>query len=239
MAKVTLATIESGYLSSEVLNANFSTLAAAIDNLLSRDGALPNQMEADLDLNGFALLNTASSDDPNSLATRGDVEEIVSTRATGLLYQRVQQFTASAGQTLFNLTDFSYTPGASTLAVYVNGERRFVTTGIIETSATSFTLVTPSLLNDKVVAVSTDFLGTVDLPVHTHTWAQINGAPIFTSRWPTYAEVTDKPTSFTPAAHQHSTADITSGSGLADAQRGVWVQASQPVAGRVGELWLW
>lgn len=239
MAKVTLQTIESGYLSSEVLNANFDVLREAIENTLSRDGTLPNQMGADIDLNGFALLNTSSSDDPDSLATRADVEEIVATRATGLLYQRVQQFVATAAQTVFTLTDFSYTPGASTLAVYVNGERRFVTTGIIETSSTTFTLVVPAALNDKVVAVSTDFLGTVDLPVHTHTWSQITGAPVYTTRWPTYDEVTGKPATFTPSAHLHATTDITTGAGLADARRGVWVQATQPTAGRVGELWFW
>jgi hypothetical protein len=119
MAKVTLTPIESGYLSTEALNENFQRLAEALENTLSRDGTLPNQLEADLDLNGNTLLNSVPSDDPDALVRRQDVEEIVANRATGLLYQRVQQFApAAAGQTLFAITDFEYTPGASTLAVY-------------------------------------------------------------------------------------------------------------------------
>lgn len=239
MAKVTIQTIESGYLSAEALNANFQALADALENTLSRDGTLPNQLEADLDLNGNALLNSVASDDPASLATKQDVEDIVADRAAGLLYQRVQEFIAGAGQTAFNLTDFSYTPGASTLAVYVDGVRQFVPTDFTETSSSVFTLVTPLIGGEQVDAVSTDFLGTVDLPVHTHTWSQITGKPEFATRWPTYEEVTGKPTTFAPEAHVHSTADITTGAGLADPRRGVWVQASQPTATRVGDLWFW
>lgn len=240
MAKVTLIPIESGYLSTEALNENFQRIEDAFEKTLSRDGTLPNQLEADLDLNGNALLNSVPSDDPDALVRRQDVEEIVSARATGLLYQRVQQFApASVGQTVFNLTDFSYTPGASTLAVYVNGERLFVTSGFAETDSSTFTLVTPLAGGEDVVAVGTDFLGTVQLPVHTHTWSQITGAPVYTTRWPDWTEVTGKPTAFAPSAHAHSTADITSGTGLDDARRGVWVQSTQPTAGRVGEIWAW
>jgi hypothetical protein len=39
------------------INANFQELQDLIDLLLSRDGTLPNTMSADLDLNGFRLLN--------------------------------------------------------------------------------------------------------------------------------------------------------------------------------------
>jgi hypothetical protein len=39
------------------INANFEALQDLIDLLLSRDGTLPNTMSADLDLNGFRLLN--------------------------------------------------------------------------------------------------------------------------------------------------------------------------------------
>lgn len=45
----------------------------------------------------------------------------------------------------------------------------------------------------------------------TTAWADITGIPVFATRWPTWAEVTDKPVSFTPSAHTHAWADITSG----------------------------
>ena len=35
-----------------------------------------------------------------------------------------QEFTGSAGQTLFTLSSFTYTPGANTLEVYINGQRQ-------------------------------------------------------------------------------------------------------------------
>lgn len=44
---------------------------------------------------------------------------------------------------------------------------------------------------------------------HTHTWAQVTGAPAQATRWPTWAEVTSKPTSFTPASHTHTWAQVT------------------------------
>lgn len=37
------------------LNENFVRIAAAFENTLSRDGTEPNQLEADLDLNGNAI----------------------------------------------------------------------------------------------------------------------------------------------------------------------------------------
>lgn len=59
MAKVTLATITSGYASTEKLNSNFNAIEAAFDNTISRDGSSPNQMEANLDMNGHAIINAA------------------------------------------------------------------------------------------------------------------------------------------------------------------------------------
>jgi hypothetical protein len=42
------------------INSNFSAIEAAIENTLSRDGTTPNQMDADLDLDGNDLLNVAT-----------------------------------------------------------------------------------------------------------------------------------------------------------------------------------
>lgn len=44
---------------------------------------------------------------------------------------------------------------------------------------------------------------------HAHTWAQISGAPVQTTRWPTWAEVTGKPATMPPAAHTHTWAQVT------------------------------
>jgi len=64
MSKVTLNDIASGFASIAALNANFSAIEDGFENTLSRDGTTPNQMNADLDMNGHRILN--------SLATTGD-----------------------------------------------------------------------------------------------------------------------------------------------------------------------
>ena len=64
MSKVTLNDIASGFASIAALNANFSAIEDGFENTLSRDGTTPNQMNADLDMNGYRILN--------SLATTGD-----------------------------------------------------------------------------------------------------------------------------------------------------------------------
>jgi hypothetical protein len=68
MPKLNINTIISGYASVDALNSNFDAIEVAIENSLSRDGTVPNTMEADLDMNGHAILNrVADSGDANFL----------------------------------------------------------------------------------------------------------------------------------------------------------------------------
>ena len=53
----TVNNITSGYASQTQLNENFNSINTALNNTLSRDGSLPNAMNADLDLNNNDLLN--------------------------------------------------------------------------------------------------------------------------------------------------------------------------------------
>lgn len=57
MAKINLNNIEAGYLSNTAYNANNDLIEAAFENTLSRDGTTPNQMEANIDMNGHLILN--------------------------------------------------------------------------------------------------------------------------------------------------------------------------------------
>lgn len=240
MAKVTLPTIQSGYLSTEALNEAFTTIEDAFENTLSRDGTTPNQLEADLDLNGYSILNSGgNSDDPSRVISYEEMTEYVSSVAEGIVSQQIEIHTATAAQTVFNLTTTEYNVGSNSLAVYVNGSRKFTPADYTETDSDTVTFVAGLANGDKVQFVVNEFLGNISLPVHTHTWSQITNVPVYTTRWPAWTEVTGKPSVFTPDTHVHSTADITTGTGLADARRGVWVQAAQPTAGRTGELWIW
>lgn len=238
MSKITLPRLSGGYLDAALLNEWADLLEAAIDNTLSLDGTTPNALLADLDLNGQSFLNSGvATDDPNAVLTRSDVEALVQSYASGYVVQRIETTTATGGQTVVTLADFEYAPNTNNIAVYVDGLRKFDFT---ETSTTSYTFASPLAGGQVVKTVVNDFLATVSLPAHTHAWGDITGKPAYATRWPTYAEVTDKPSTFPPEAHVHAASDITSGR-LADARRGVYVQSSAPTlgSGDAGALWFW
>lgn len=240
MPKVNLPEILSGYLSTEKLNEAFQQIEDAFDNTLSRDGSTPNQLEADLDLNGFSIINASTNlDDPNRLLSYSETVALIAAASSGLLYQQQEDVVLTAGQEVVNFSELSYQLASGNLAVYIDGVRQFSPDDYAETSTTSITLTTPAVGGETLVAITNNYVATVSLPAHTHPWSQITSKPEEATRWPTYAEVTGKPSTFTPSAHVHSTADITSGVGLADARRGVYVQSTQPTAGRAGEIWMW
>lgn len=62
-----------------------------------------------------------------------------------------ERFVATAGQTLFSITTFSYTLGSKALRVFVNGVRQFIGYDYTETSTSSFTLTSGCDANDVVV----------------------------------------------------------------------------------------
>lgn len=239
MAKLVLPTLASGYMSVAQLNEAFREIEAFAELVLTRDGASPNQMEADFDLNGHTILNLDATGDAASILTYGQMTAYVDGKASGLIKQDFQRFVATASQTAFVLTNFAYTPNVGNLAVYKNGLRLFAGYEYTETNSTTITLLSPAALNDKIEVVSNEFLATASLPPHTHPWSQITNVPVYTTRWADWTEITGKPSTFAPSAHQHATTDISSGVSLQDQYRGVYVQSAQPTPSRVGDLWLW
>lgn len=61
-----------------------------------------------------------------------------------------QSFVGTAGQTLFNITSFIYTPGTNSLLVFINGQRQITGRDFVETSTSSFTLVEGVVAGDFV-----------------------------------------------------------------------------------------
>lgn len=86
-----------------------------------------------------------------------------------------QSFIATIGQTLFNLTKFTYTPGTNSLFVYVNGLFRVVTRDFIETSGASFTLIIPAIAGDKV-----DVVGIPKLNINSTDATEVTYLPPYT-----------------------------------------------------------
>lgn len=71
MPKITLSDILSGYNLEEAYNSNNDAIEEALENTLSRDGAVPNHMLADFDMNSYRIVNltyAVSDSEPVTLA---------------------------------------------------------------------------------------------------------------------------------------------------------------------------
>lgn len=67
---------------------------------------------------------------------------------------RRQDFTGTASQTVFVLTDYVYTPGSGNLQVYINGQLQRNVVDYAETNQTTITLVEGVVAGDLVSLVS-------------------------------------------------------------------------------------
>jgi hypothetical protein len=64
MTKITLTdlvNLQNETTAVNAINNNNAVIETAFDNTLSRDGSSPNQMEANIDMNGFQILNQGAS----------------------------------------------------------------------------------------------------------------------------------------------------------------------------------
>ena len=64
-------------------------------------------------------------------------------------------------------------------------------------------------LNKPISAATQAALATKASSSHTHSWSQVTGQPATATRWPTFGEVSGKPSSFTPSPHTHPSSQIT------------------------------
>lgn len=83
--KPSVTTVASGYQATDTINTNFTNVRNSFDNTISRDGSVPNAMEADLDIgdNNLINVNTLYTDEViiNGLSLKG-----ILTGAYSLLY---------------------------------------------------------------------------------------------------------------------------------------------------------
>lgn len=169
MAKLSLNTIGSRYGSIDALNDNFDAIEAAIENTLSLDGTSPNEMEADLDLNGHDLLNVGEVNTA-SLRLNG-----VAVSPSTITYNGVVKETqvATSGQTVFNLSTISYSPLTNNMSVYVDGVYQNPSR-YTETSSTRVTfsegLHVGAVVDFHVLSLN-ELGGTTDSANVTHTQA--------------------------------------------------------------------
>lgn len=74
-------------------------------------------------------------------------------RATATVQTTYRKFTATAGKTSFTLPN-TYTPGANSLYVWLNGAKLISGTHFTETTSTSFTLTTGAQAGDSIEAIA-------------------------------------------------------------------------------------
>ncbi len=115
MAKLTLTDITSGYDSATVNAANNTLIEAAVENTLSRDGTSPNQMEANLDMNSYRIINlpdASNNSEPVTLSQAASIQSFTGVVATSGSVGAVL-WPTSALETANGITptDYSFEPG--------------------------------------------------------------------------------------------------------------------------------
>lgn len=59
------------------INTNFQALQEAMENTLSRDGSIPNYMDADLDMNSYKIINAGAPENDSDVITKGWFDQYV------------------------------------------------------------------------------------------------------------------------------------------------------------------
>lgn len=134
-----------------------------IENALDRVTMLIQQLDEEVD----RTIRIAVSDDSteglklpaqDGRATRilgfdADGNFTTYERATATAQTTYRKFTATAGQTVFSLPN-TYTPGANSLYVWLNGAKLISGVDFSETTSTSFTLTTGAQAGDSIEAIA-------------------------------------------------------------------------------------
>lgn len=138
------------------INQNNERIQEAFDNFVSRDGTGPNQMEADFDVNGYALLNVGDPVNENDGVNLRSIRPLVQQFASEIVSEAVfgeiviDTFTATAGQTSVTL---SAPPGSiENTTTTVDGLTRRPTLDYTLSGSTlqTLTFLSPLTLNQKV-----------------------------------------------------------------------------------------
>ena len=163
MAKLTLNTIGSRYGSIDALNANFDAIETALENTLSRDGTLPNNMDANFDMDSNRIINLADGIDNSDAVTLRQVNGIVQGASSGIIASLRENFVATAGQTVFNIASFTYNVGSNNLAVYLDGVRQYPGTSYTETDNNTITFSAGLHVGALVMVISNQSVDTANL----------------------------------------------------------------------------
>jgi hypothetical protein len=156
MAKLTLNTIGSRYGSIDALNANFDAIETALENTLSRDGTAPNNMDANLDMDSQRIINLTDAINNADAVTLRQVNGLIQGVYDGNIVKLREVFTATSGQTVFNLASLTYVPASNNLSIYINGIKQRVTSAYAETDNNTITFTATVPVNAVVEFIIND-----------------------------------------------------------------------------------
>ena len=160
MAKLTLTTVSSGYMSATALEANFNAIETAFENTLSRDGTTPNQMSADLDMNGFKVLNSGVATSSTELVTKGQLDDAVLAPITELdaISNVVLTSPVNTDVLTFDGTNWVNSPPATTTQQYASCRTsgNVATGGAVDVPLTENTEVASATTSDFSIQTTPD-----------------------------------------------------------------------------------
>lgn len=121
MAKLTLsdlANLQNETTAVTAINSNSAAIETAIENTLSRDGRSPNQMNANLDMNHFRILNLPAPSSPNDPVRLTDIGGDVVDVDLGAIQEDIDDLQANVSvlQTEVNSVESDVTSNAAAMA---------------------------------------------------------------------------------------------------------------------------
>lgn len=172
--KVTLAqvgTIIDATTAATTINNNSAAIVAAIDNTLSLDGTQPNQMQANLDMNSYRILNLPAAISGSEPARLEDLATVV---AGGTVTFNALPTGGTTGELLIKNSSSNYDASWGTLTPSSNISVNTLTANTIDNSGL---ITTGSLTTGALTATSvTTATGTVSGSTHYTSNGILSGA---------------------------------------------------------------
>jgi hypothetical protein len=161
------------------INYNFETLQLLIDTLLSRDGATPNTMQSNLDMNNYRVLNLPVPVSPQEPARHGDIQQYVDRAedAAEASEQSAAESAESAAEAAEDLEEFqSEYLGAFPSDPVIDKNGNPPKDGAFYYNTSDGTVRVHSILR---VVIGTDNVNVSGNPVYVNKWI-ILPVPLFT-----------------------------------------------------------
>ncbi len=156
MSKINLPPLASGYRSSNRLNENFDKIREALENTVSRDGSVPNQMEAALDMNSNRVVNVGAPIEPNDAVRLVDLEGVTGGSGAALDAEAIRDILAATLVAGTNV-EIVENDGADTIVISATGG------ATLDTEAVRDIIGTTLLAGSNVNIIVDDVANTVSV----------------------------------------------------------------------------